>query len=273
LLNRIAAREAAVVIEDLHKAFGNNEVLRGIDLSVAAGSTVCIIGPSGGGKSTFLRCINALETPDKGKIRVGGEAVHPANRRWPLNRGTERRICAIRSQIGMVFQHFNLWSHMTVLGNVIEGLIQVKKLPRGEAAVIGEALLARVGLKEKMAQRPASLSGGQKQRVAIARALAMSPKLILMDEPTSALDPELTGEVLDTIRDLAKDGTTMIVVTHELAFAREISDRIVFMDRGRVIEDAPPSLFFLSPRTERVQEFLSRMSSAYSRGRQNAVSA
>jgi polar amino acid transport system ATP-binding protein len=251
-------RELMVRIEDLHKSFGPLEVLRGIDLSVRRGEVVCLLGPSGSGKSTLLRCINALEQPTRGRISIDGQPVAFEKSAAGWGHG-QRALCEMRAQIGMVFQHFNLWPHMTVLGNVIEGLIQVKKLPRAQAVAIGEELLAKVGLREKINERPTRLSGGQKQRVAIARALAMQPKLILFDEPTSALDPELIGEVLEVMSVLAKEGMTMIVVTHEVGFTREIADRIVFMDGGVVVEEGPPGAVLRAPRHERTKKFLTRI--------------
>jgi polar amino acid transport system ATP-binding protein len=250
--------ELMVCIEDLHKSFGPLEVLRGIDLSVRRGEVVCLLGPSGSGKSTLLRCINVLEQPTRGRISIDRQSVDYEQSAGGWGHG-QRALCEMRAQIGMVFQHFNLWPHMTVLGNVIEGLIQVKKLSRIQAVAIGEELLAKVGLREKINERPTRLSGGQKQRVAIARALAMQPKLILFDEPTSALDPELIGEVLEVMSVLAKEGMTMIVVTHEVGFAREIADRIVFMDAGVVVEEGLPGAVLEAPRHERTKKFLGRI--------------
>jgi ABC-type polar amino acid transport system ATPase subunit len=239
-----------VLIENLHKSFGSIEVLRGVNLSIGRGEVVGLLGPSGSGKSTLLRCINALEQPTRGKILIDGEPIAHLN---------QRALCQMRAQIGMVFQHFNLWSHMTVLENVIEGLMQVKRLPRGEAVSIGTELLVKVGLAEKINEHPTRLSGGQKQRVAIARALAMQPKLILFDEPTSALDPELIGEVLDVMTTLAKEGMTMLIVTHEVGFTRDIANRILFMDAGAVLEDGTPAAVLGAPRHDRTRKFLTRI--------------
>jgi polar amino acid transport system ATP-binding protein len=252
-------RHPMVAIEGLRKSFGPLEVLRGIDLSVRRGEVVCLLGPSGSGKSTLLRCINLLEQPAGGRISIDGQPVPYEKDRTKGGGRSQRALCDLRAQIGMVFQHFNLWPHMTVLGNVIEGLIQVKRMPRDQAAAIGEELLAKVGLREKINDRPTRLSGGQKQRVAIARALAMKPKLILFDEPTSALDPELIGEVLEVMSVLAREGMTMTVVTHEVGFAREIADRIVFMDNGLVVEEGPPGSVLEAPRHERTKKFLTRI--------------
>src|SRR5579864_369203 len=226
-----------LVVEALHKSFGSIDALRGINLSVRRGEVLCVLGPSGSGKSTLLRCINFLSPPTSGRVFIDGRSIgqERIGEKWKGQK--QAALCAIRSEIGMVFQHFNLWSHMTVLGNVIEGLIQVKGLPQEQAVAIGNKLLGKVGLADKVNERPTRLSGGQKQRVAIARALAMEPKLILFDEPTSALDPELIGEVLDVMNDLAREGMTMIIVTHEIGFARAAASRVVFMDKGVVVEE------------------------------------
>src|SRR5579883_429860 len=240
-----AAAQPVIRIEGLHKSFGPLQVLKGIDLSVARGEVVCILGPSGSGKSTLLRCVNYLERPTSGRIFLQGEPVGDGAGRGSLT------LPQLRARVGMVFQHFNLWAHMTALGNVVEGLIQVKRMPREEAERVGTALLAKVGLQDKVNERPGRLSGGQKQRVAIARALAMEPIAILFDEPTSALDPELIGEVLEVMGSLAREGMTMLVVTHEVGFAREIADRIVFMDHGVVVEEGPPGEVLDAPRHER----------------------
>ena len=233
---------------DVHKSFGKNEVLKGINASVQKGEVVCIIGPSGSGKSTILRCINGLESYDAGDILVEGAKV---DRDSPS-------IVAVRTQVSMVFQRFNLFPHRTALENVIEGPVFVKKEPRAEALARGRELLAQVGLAEKADAHPPQLSGGQQQRVAIARALAMQPKAILFDEPTSALDPELVGEVLATMRDLAERGLTMIVVTHEISFAREAADRVVFIDGGKVIEEGAPEQVLSAPSHPRTRAFLAR---------------
>ncbi len=242
----------------VHKSFGPLEVLKGIDLDVAAGEVVVILGPSGSGKSTFLRCINHLETIDQGFIEVDKEQIGYRLRNGRLNKLGSREIAAQRSKIGMVFQQFNLYPHMTALENVIEAPIGVHKQKRDEATRYARELLTRVGLAEKIDAYPRQLSGGQQQRVAIARALAIRPRLMLFDEPTSALDPELVGEVLATMRDLAKEGLTMIVVTHEIGFAKEAADRVVFMDGGVVVEQGPPSEVLTNPKHPRTRSFLSR---------------
>ncbi len=248
-----------VLAEAVHKSFGRLQVLCGIDLEVARGEVMCIIGPSGGGKSTFLRCINHLEKIDGGRLSVDGELVgyrHAGDKLYEL---PDREVCRKRAEIGMVFQHFNLFPHMTALENVIEAPERVKHEPHVEAAKRGRELLASVGLAEKVDAYPRQLSGGQQQRVAIARALAMRPKLMLFDEPTSALDPELVGEVLDVMRRLAEDGMTMIVVTHEMGFAREVAHRAVFMDAGVVVEQGEPRALFASPQHPRTQQFLAKI--------------
>lgn len=244
---------AFVRIEDVQKAFDDVPVLRSIDLSVAKGEVVVIIGPSGSGKSTLLRTVNQLETVNGGNIWVNGVHVNDPNLSG-LKR--QRHLCQVRAQMGMVFQHFNLFPHMSILDNVMEGPVTV--LGRKASAVKPEAmaLLERVGLGDKAHQRPDELSGGQKQRVAIVRSLAMKPEVMLFDEPTSALDPELVGEVLEVMEGLARDGMTMIVVTHEMGFARRIADRVVFMDGGYVIEQGPPQTLFDDPQHERTQRFL-----------------
>jgi polar amino acid transport system ATP-binding protein len=244
---------------DVHKRFRRLEVLRGVNLDVERGEVVVVIGPSGSGKSTLLRCINHLERLDGGQIFVDGELVGYRERNGKLVEDTEREISRKRASIGMVFQRFNLFPHLTALGNVVEAPIRVKKTPRSQAESLGRELLARVGLAEKVDEHPARLSGGQQQRVAIARALAMQPKLMLFDEPTSALDPELVGEVLDVMKQLAVDGMTMIVVTHEMGFAREVASRAVFMDEGVVLEEGAPEQLLRSPQHERTRAFLSRI--------------
>ena len=248
-----------VKAEAVYKSFGRLEVLRGIDLEVDQREVMCIIGPSGSGKSTFLRCINHLEKIDAGKLYVDGELVGYRQRGDRLYELRDSEVCRKRAEIGMVFQHFNLFPHMTALGNVIEGPIQVKREPRSQAAARGRELLAQVGLAEKTDAYPRQLSGGQQQRVAIARALAMQPKLMLFDEPTSALDPELVGEVLDVMRDLAKKGMTMVVVTHEMGFAREVGDTLVFMDAGVIVEAGSPREVLANPQHERTRSFLSKV--------------
>lgn len=238
------------------KEFGGIEVLRKVDLSVEAGATVSILGPSGSGKSTFLRCLNWLEIPDGGEVFLAGERV---GRRADGKPMTDKELAQTRAKLGMVFQSFNLWPHFTVLQNIIEAPIHVSGVSRDEAVARGESLLEKVGLSEKRDVYPYSLSGGQKQRVAIARALCMNPQVMLFDEPTSALDPELVGEVLSVMRALAEEGMTMVVVTHEMGFAREVCDEVVFMDQGAVVERAQPDKFFDAPDTERAQRFLARL--------------
>jgi polar amino acid transport system ATP-binding protein len=245
--------------EAVHKRFGRLEVLKGISLEVQPGEVACLLGPSGSGKSTFLRCINHLEKIDAGRLWVDGELVgyrQSGNRLYELK---ESEVARERAEIGMVFQRFNLFSHMTALENVIEAPIRVRNVPRAEAIHRGRELLERVGVADKLKTYPSQLSGGQQQRVAIARALAMQPKLMLFDEPTSALDPELVGEVLDVMRKLAHDGMTMVVVTHEVGFAREAGDSVIFMDAGAVVEAGPPHQVFDSPRHERTRAFLSKV--------------
>jgi polar amino acid transport system ATP-binding protein len=250
---------AMVKAEGVHKRFARLEVLKGVSLEVRLGEVVCMIGPSGSGKSTFLRCINHLEKIDAGRLWVDGRLVGYRQVGDKIYELRDAEVCRERAQIGMVFQRFNLFGHMTALENVIEAPIRVKKLPRLEAIRRGEELLELVGLEGKLGTYPSQLSGGQQQRVAIARALAMQPKLMLFDEPTSALDPELVGEVLDVMRGLAADGMTMIVVTHEMGFAREAADRIVMMDDGRIIEEGAPDRFFDAPEHERTRLFLSKI--------------
>ena len=244
---------------DVHKRFGRLEVLRGVSMEVARGEVVVLIGPSGSGKTTFLRCINHLERIDAGRIYVDGELVGYREKNGRLVEDSEREVARKRAAIGMVFQLFNLFPHLSALGNIIEAPIRVKKVPRKEAEEAGRELLVKVGLADKLSVYPAQLSGGQQQRVAIARALAMEPKLMLFDEPTSALDPELVGEVLDVMKSLAREGMTMIVVSHEMGFAREVADRIVFMDEGVIVEEGPPEELFLRPSQPRTQAFLSKI--------------
>ena len=239
----------------LCKSFGAVEVLSDVSFQVGKGETVCVLGPSGSGKSTLLRCINWLERPDAGQIYLNGKPVGVMASGAVMH---DRELSKLRTHIGMVFQHFALWPHLTVLQNVTEAPIQVQKRPKVEATDEALALLAKVGLLDKRDAFPARLSGGQKQRVGIARALAMRPDLLLFDEPTSALDPELVGEVLVVMRDLAHEGMTMVVVTHEMAFAREAANRVLFLDRGRVVETGTPDQFFLRPDTERARQFLQR---------------
>jgi polar amino acid transport system ATP-binding protein len=241
------------------KSFHGTEVLKGIDMDVRKREVVCLLGPSGSGKTTFLRCINQLETIDGGRIWVDGQLMGYRDSGGHLHRLTDRQIAAQRREIGMVFQRFNLFPHKTALDNIIEAPMQVKGEKKEAATARALELLERVGLRDKPAAYPAQLSGGQQQRVAIARALAMRPKLMLFDEPTSALDPELVGEVLDVMRELAHDGMTMIVVTHEMSFAREVADRVVFMDGGVVVEQGKPRDVINNPQHERTRMFLRRM--------------
>jgi len=248
--------EPVIKVRNVHKVFGQNlHVLRGIDMDVQIGEVVVIIGPSGSGKSTFLRCLNFLEEPTAGTIEIDGVAI-PAG--MP-SREHREHILRIRAGLGMVFQQFNLFPHMTVLGNVIEGPLTVKKMPREEAVAKAEELLEWVGLSEKRDEFPSRLSGGQQQRVAIARSLAMEPKIMLFDEPTSALDPELIGEVVDVMERLAREGMTMIAVTHEMRFARNVADRILIMDEGKWIEEGPPEEIFTNPKEERSRQFLAHL--------------
>ncbi|MSU88067.1 ATP-binding cassette domain-containing protein [Rhodobacteraceae bacterium 2CG4] len=248
----------ALVVEDIHKSFGDLEVLKGISLSANEGDVISIIGASGSGKSTFLRCINLLEIPDRGRILLKGEEIRVRRDASGRLSGVDRaRIQHLRARLGMVFQTFNLWGHMSVLQNVMEGPTLVLKRPRNEARDEAMALLDKVGIAEKHAAYPAQLSGGQQQRVAIARALAMRPEVLLFDEPTSALDPELVGEVLRVMQGLAEEGRTMIVVTHEMGFAREVSNRAMFFHQGRVEEEGPPQAVFGAPQSARCKAFLS----------------
>ncbi|WP_405917506.1 amino acid ABC transporter ATP-binding protein [Streptomyces sp. NBC_00728] len=248
-----------VDIKSVHKRFGSLEVLKGVDLAVRAGEVTVILGPSGSGKSTLLRTINHLEKADRGRISVDGALVGYRRSGDTLYELPEREILKQRTRIGFVFQNFNLFPHLTVLENIVEAPLSVLKRPRKEAAGTARALLDRVGLADKADAYPKQLSGGQQQRVAIARALALEPKLLLFDEPTSALDPELVGEVLDVIRDLAHQGTTMIVVTHEIGFAREVADTLVFMDDGRIVEQGAPADVLDRPQHERTRAFLSKV--------------
>jgi polar amino acid transport system ATP-binding protein len=241
-------------IEDLHKRFGDNEVLKGVSLELKQGENKVIIGPSGTGKSTLLNNVNRLVPPDKGKIYLDGELITPEN------------INKMRQEIGFVFQDFGLFNHLTALGNVRVGLIKVKKMDKKDATELAMEELRRVGLEDAAGQYPAELSGGQKQRVGIARALAMQPKLILFDEPTSALDPELIGEVLSVMKNLAQEGMTMLVVTHEMGFARTVSDEIIFMEHGHIVEQGPPKQLFNNPEVERTREFLFKLTELYGEG-------
>jgi polar amino acid transport system ATP-binding protein len=248
-----------VKAEGVHKRFGRLEVLKGIDLEVQRGEVMCLLGPSGSGKSTFLRCINHLEKINSGRLSVDGELVGYREAGDKLHELHERDVAGKRAEIGMVFQHFNLFPHMTAMENVCLAPVRVSGLGRSEARERGQKLLEQVGLGDKLDVYPVALSGGQQQRVAIARALAMQPKLMLFDEPTSALDPELVGDVLDAMRALARDGMTMIVVTHEMGFAREVADSVVFMDEGMVVEAGTPSEVLAAPRHERTRAFLSKV--------------
>lgn len=250
-------QDAALTIRDLHKSFGSLEVLKGISLAAHDGEVISVIGSSGSGKSTMLRCINLLETPDRGVISLNGETIEMKGGRKGPRAANRKQIERLRARLGMVFQSFNLWSHMTILQNIIEAPMLVKKMPRAQAVAKAKELLDRVGIADKLDFYPGHLSGGQQQRAAIARALAMEPDIMLFDEPTSALDPELVGEVLRVMRSLADEGRTMIVVTHEMGFAREVSSRVVFLHEGKVEEQGPPDQLFDNPKSLRLQQFLS----------------
>ena len=251
--------KTALLVEDLHKYFGADEVLKGISLEAHEGDVIALLGASGSGKSTFLRCLNLLETPTSGKVYVGGELIRMKKDRYGETVPEDiKQVERLRTRLGMVFQQFNLWSHMTVLENVIEAPVHVLKIPKNEALEKAEALLHKVGIHDRKNYHPAHLSGGQQQRVAIARALAMEPDMLLFDEPTSALDPELVGEVLRVMRQLAEEGRTMIVVTHEMGFAREVSSRVVFLHEGGIEEDGPPGEVFTNPSSERFRQFVSK---------------
>ncbi len=250
--------EVLIKVTNLKKNFGSNLVLKDINMEVYKGEVLCLIGPSGSGKSTLLRCLNYLEQPNGGAIEICGSCIkgyenpgkHPEN-----NKSADK----IREHVGMVFQQFNLWPHRTVLENIIEAPVRVKKIPKNDAVAKAQVLLAKVGLSEKANEYPFNLSGGQQQRVAIARALAMEPDIMLFDEPTSALDPELVGEVLNVMRELANDGMTMVIVTHEMNFASDVADKVIFMDGGYIVEEGSPDAIFKNPKTERAQRFLSRV--------------
>jgi len=245
---------------DVHKSYGTTTVLHGVSLEVQPQETVCIIGPSGSGKTTFLRCLNRLEAIDSGTIRIAGEAIGVDRRAGGIFGGrARRRLARQRSEIGFVFQRFNLWPHRTVLENITYGPRKVRGLDKAAAHDRAMALLRKVGLEDKADQYPQRLSGGQQQRVAIARALAMQPRLMLFDEPTSALDPETVGEVLDVMRQLAEDGMTMVVVTHEMGFARKVADRVLVMDRGAIVEEGTPAQVFDAPTAERTRTFLGKV--------------
>lgn len=250
---------AAVVVEDLHKRFGELEVLKGVSLTAREGDVITLIGSSGSGKSTLLRCINMLEIPDDGRVVIGGEAIGlKKTRRGTTIPADTRQVERIRTSLGMVFQSFNLWTHMTILENVIEAPVHVLGVPKAEAVDRARGLLDKVGILSKADSYPVQLSGGQQQRAAIARALAMQPKVMLFDEPTSALDPELVGEVLRVIRQLADEGSTMILVTHEMGFAREVASKVVFLHQGRIEEEGSPDKVLTDPDSDRVRQFLSR---------------
>jgi polar amino acid transport system ATP-binding protein len=251
--------EVMLKAEAVHKCFGRLEVLKGVSLELKAGEVMCMLGPSGSGKSTFLRCINHLEKIDAGRLWVDGSLVGYRQHGDKIYELRESEVARERAQIGMVFQRFNLFSHMTALDNVIEAPVHVLGVDKTTAAAEARELLDRVGLADKIDVYPAQLSGGQQQRVAIARALAMKPKLMLFDEPTSALDPELVGDVLDAMRQLARDGMTMVVVTHEIGFAREAGDTLVFMDEGVIVESGPPREVLANPRHDRTRAFLSKV--------------
>ena len=263
----MAATSKVLDVAGVSKRFGDVEVLSDVSFQVDKGETVCVLGPSGSGKSTLLRCINWLEQPDAGRIYVSGSQVGVNRAGLVMN---DRELSEVRTHIGMVFQHFALWPHLTVLQNLMEAPVQVQRRPKGEVRDEALALLAKVGLMEKQNVFPSRLSGGQKQRVGIARALAMRPDLLLFDEPTSALDPELVTEVLAVMRDLAREGRTMVIVTHEMGFAREAATRVLFLDRGRVVETGPPNVFFAHPETERARQFLQRYAGETSAGRRSA---
>ncbi|WP_432759519.1 ABC transporter ATP-binding protein [Defluviimonas salinarum] len=253
----IATADEAIRVENLHKSFGHLEVLKGVSLTARRGDVVAIIGGSGSGKSTCLRCINFLETPTSGRIVIGGEEIAMRADGTPASR---KQLERVRSRLGMVFQAFNLWTHRTLLENVIEVPVHVLGVSKAEAAERAMVLLDRVGLADKAATYPAFLSGGQQQRAAIARALAIDPSAMLFDEPTSALDPELVGEVLTVIRDLAAEGRTMLLVTHEMKFAREVADHVIYFANGRIEEEGPPDQVFGAPRSERLKQFLKSVS-------------
>ena len=247
-----------LLVEDLHKRYGSNEVLKGVSLAANAGDVTCIIGSSGSGKSTLLRCINLLEQPNQGRITLNGEALQlVADKNGALKAADPKQLQRLRSKLAMVFQHFNLWSHMTALENVIEAPVHVLGQSKAEAVERGEQLLNRVGVAHRKHMYPAHMSGGEQQRVAIARALAMEPDVMLFDEPTSALDPELVGEVLKVMRDLADEGRTMIVVTHEMGFAREVSNSVIFLHKGLIEEQGAPKEILVNPQSERLRQFLS----------------
>ena len=246
-------------VADIHKSYGSHEVLKGVSLTARAGDVISIIGSSGSGKSTFLRCINLLEQPNSGKIFAAGEELQlvPDSRHDALKAGDAKQLARLRTKLAMVFQHFNLWAHMTVLENIIEAPVHVLGVPKDEAIARARKYLEKVGLKNVEDKYPSHMSGGQQQRVAIARALAMEPEVMLFDEPTSALDPELVGEVLRVMQDLAREGRTMVVVTHEMGFAREVSNHVIFLHQGRIEEQGNPKEVLVKPKSERLAQFLS----------------
>ena len=248
-MSHVKTDEALLQVRGLKKHFGHLEVLRGIDIDIHKGEVVAVIGPSGSGKSTFIRCLNRLEEPTPGEVIFEGQQINTKN----------ANIDKIRQKIGMVFQNFNLFSNMTIMQNITAAPINVKKIPKDQAEERALKLLDRVGLKDKAAEYPVRLSGGQRQRVAIARALAMDPDILLFDEPTSALDPEMVGEVLNVMKELAEDGMTMVVVTHEMGFAREVSDRVIFIDQGVIQEENEPKEFFANPKNPRLKDFLNKV--------------
>lgn len=254
--NPSSKNSTTLEVNDLHKAYGELEVLKGVSLSASEGDVVTMIGASGSGKSTFLRCINLLELPTQGEIKLKGEAVKFKHGKDSLIPSDKRQVQAFRAQLGMVFQSFNLWQHMTVLQNVMEGPVQVLKVPKAQALEQAESILNRVGLWDKRDEYPAFMSGGQQQRAAIARALAMQPSVMLFDEPTSALDPELVGEVLRVIQSLAEEGRTMIMVTHEMKFARDVSTQVIYLHQGKIEEQGAPAQVFNNPTSDRCRQFV-----------------
>jgi octopine/nopaline transport system ATP-binding protein len=254
----MSEKHYALTVENLHKSFGSLEVLRGVSFSAREGDVIALIGSSGSGKSTLLRCINLLETPDEGKITVNGELIRMKRKGKQRKPVDANQVVRIRRQLGMVFQDFNLWQHMTIKENLIEAPIHVLKIPKAEAIERARSLLNKVGISDKGDSYPSHLSGGQQQRAAIARALAMEPKVMLFDEPTSALDPELVGEVLRVIQALAEEGRTMLIVTHEIGFARQVSSHVIFLHDGRIEEEGPPRQVIDKPSSERCRQFLSQ---------------
>lgn len=249
---------AAIIVENIHKSFGNAEVLKGVSLTAHKGDVISMLGSSGSGKSTFLRCLNLLEIPNDGTVTVNGETIAMKTNKAGIPEPADmKQVARIRTKLGMVFQSFNLWSHMTIMENVIEAPVHVLKIPKAEAIERAEAILHKVGMYERRDYYPSHTSGGQQQRAAIARALAMEPDVMLFDEPTSSLDPELVGEVLKVIQNLAEEGSTMIVVTHEVGFAREVSNQTVFLHQGKIEEQGDPKVIFANPQTERFRQFLS----------------